>query len=114
MLRHKTQASLARWIGDCPFGDDETYNQSCSLTDIRQRFKCRVEGREKCFTLLAMRNGRKECDYDEDEYEYTEAFVRTYISFPTICDGVTNLLPLLIDGQNETDEICVITGQTVR
>ncbi len=91
-------------IDDCPFGDDETYNQSCSLSDIHQRFKCKAESREKCFTLLAIQNGRKECYYGEDEYERDEVFAKTHISFPTICDGITNLLPLLIDGQNETDE----------
>jgi hypothetical protein len=99
-----TKSRLLDGIQDCPFNDDETYNQSCSLNDSHQRFKCRNERNERCFTLLAMRNGKKECTYGEDEYDYLDTFIRTHISFPTICDGIAHLLPLSIDGQNETDE----------
>ena len=91
-------------VRNCPLADDENYNQSCLLSDIRQRFKCIDEGNDKCFTFLATQNGRKECKYGEDEYTTDNAFVKTHISFQTICDGIIHLLPLLIDGQNETDE----------
>lgn len=95
---------LLNGVNDCPFGDDETNNQSCSLGDIRQRFKCRDEGSDRCYTSLTIENGREECQYDEDELTDHEAFTRTHISFSTICDGITHLLPLFIDGENETDE----------
>ena len=89
---------------DCPFGDDEIYNQSCSLMDIHQRFKCIDEHEEKCLTILAKKNEKKECKYGEDEYTSDLTLIRTHISFQKICDGITHLLPLFIDGQNETDE----------
>ena len=98
-------------IEDCPFGDDETYNQSCSLNDIRQRFRCREESQEKCLAELALKNHRIECTYGEDEYTSLEALITTHISFPTICDGIPHLLPLFIDGQNETDETRCETWQ---
>jgi hypothetical protein len=91
-------------IRDCPFNDDETFNESCSLNDIRQRFKCKDEENEKCFTLLIVQNGKKECKYGEDEYNVAEAFARTHITFQTTCNGKTELPPILIDGQYETDE----------
>jgi hypothetical protein len=31
-------------------------------------------------------------------------YIRKHISFSTICDGFTELMPVIIDGQNETDE----------
>ena len=31
-------------------------------------------------------------------------YIRKHISFPTICDGFTELLPININGRNETDE----------
>ena len=95
---------LLNSIRDCPFGDDETSNESCSLRDIHQRSKCLDEHEEKCFTLLARNNGKQECRYGEDEYEFKMTLVRTHISFQTICDGLPDLLPVFIDGRNETDE----------
>jgi hypothetical protein len=91
-------------IQDCPFNDDETFNESCFLNDIDQRFKCNDEVNEKCFTSLIIQNGKKECKYGEDEYDMKKAFIKTHISFQTICDGKTELLPILIDENNETDE----------
>jgi len=59
-------------------------------------------GHEKCFSLLVIQNGLDECSYGEDEYDAKKRFVRTRISFQTICDGKTELLPILINGTNET------------
>ncbi|CAF4595144.1 unnamed protein product [Rotaria sp. Silwood2] len=49
--------------------------------------QCRVEGENWC----------------EDEDFHTH-YVRKNISFQTICDGFTELIPKIIEGQNETDE----------
>ena len=91
-------------IKQCPFGDDETYNQSCSLSDIRQRFECRDENHPKCFTFLAMEHKPEVCRHHGDPYDTTSIFAKTRISFPMICNGFNDVLPLLIDGQYETDE----------
>lgn len=100
-----SQHRLLDGIQDCPFNDDETFNDSCSLRDAHQRFKCMTDGgHEKCFSLLVIQNGLDECSYGEDEYDVKKRFVRTRISFQTICDGKTELLPILINGTNETDE----------
>ncbi|CAF2836494.1 unnamed protein product [Rotaria sp. Silwood2] len=40
------------------------------------------------------------CDDEDMNLHYT----RYHISFPTICDGFTELIPINIDGKNETDE----------
>ena len=95
---------LSDGIGDCPFDDDEIYNGSCSLKDNHQRFKCLDQSNENCFTFSALKNGRKDCKYGEDEYESLEAFVRTEIFFSIICDGIVHFLPIFIDGKNESDE----------
>ncbi|CAF0960838.1 unnamed protein product, partial [Rotaria sordida] len=91
-------------IPDCPFDDDETFNQSCSLNDIRQRFRCSNDNNEKCFASLVIQDGKKDCKYGEDESNKKQQMIEKHIYFQTICDGITELLPVLIDGKNETDE----------
>jgi hypothetical protein len=51
---------------DCPNNDDETLNQSCSLSDSRQCFKCFVDGMEKC--LASLINERNETDETDCAY----------------------------------------------
>ncbi|CAF1449836.1 unnamed protein product [Rotaria sordida] len=91
-------------IHDCPFDDDETFNRSCSLSDTRQRFRCAHNGNEKCFASLIVHDGKIDCKYGEDEIDKNQEMIKKHIYFQTICDGKTELLPVLIDGQNETDE----------
>ena len=91
-------------IEQCPFGDDETYSQSCSLSDIRQRYRCKDEIDKKCVTFLATQRSLEGCGDHRDAYENAAVFAKTSISFQMLCDGFTHLLPMLIDGQNETDE----------
>jgi len=85
-------------ISDCPF------NESCTLNGIRQRFKCKDDDNKKCFAELVVQNKKIDCKHNEDEYEQDEALMGTHITFQTICDGTTDLLPILIDGKYETDE----------
>jgi hypothetical protein len=89
---------------DCPLNDDETFNRSCSLPDIRQRFNCSDDEGEKCFSSLVVRDSTYNCKYGEDERSESTQLIETHIYFRLICDGSTNLLPVLIDGKNETDE----------
>ncbi|CAF1473302.1 unnamed protein product [Adineta steineri] len=91
-------------IQDCLFNDDETFNQSCSLPDIRQRSRCSVDGNEKCFSLLINYDKEKNCDLGAYDADSKQKSTERHIYFHKICDGENDLLPLLIDGQNETDE----------
>ncbi|CAF0845758.1 unnamed protein product [Adineta steineri] len=91
-------------IRDCPFDDDENFSQSCSLPDIHQRFNCSSDGDEKCFALLVTYDRKENCKYGEDEISVSKQLTQKHISFQTICDGRTEILPVLIDGRNETDE----------
>jgi hypothetical protein len=47
-------------IGDCPFNDDETFNQSCSLSDAHHRFPCLVDSNKRCFSPIIIRDGMNE------------------------------------------------------
>jgi hypothetical protein len=40
------------------------------------------------------------CDDDDLKVRH----IREHISFPTMCDGFIELLALIVDGENETDE----------
>jgi hypothetical protein len=91
-------------INDCPFDDDERFNQSCSLSDAHHRFTCSVGDIQRCFASLVIQDGKWDCRYKEDEYEKNATVTKDHIYFQTICDGKKELSPILIDGRNETDE----------
>ncbi|CAF1013120.1 unnamed protein product [Rotaria sp. Silwood1] len=95
---------------DCDFKDDEKkcslQKDSCFIYRFLQTFYCKTN--KKCIPLLFVENGECECgtnEYDlcEDENMHLHS-IRYHISFPTICDGFTELIPVNIDGKNETDE----------
>jgi hypothetical protein len=51
-----------------------------------------------------IRDGFADCDDGSDEKDqFTIEYEKT-ISFQTMCDGMTELSPIVIDGRNETDE----------
>ncbi|CAF3313903.1 unnamed protein product [Rotaria sp. Silwood2] len=102
---------LVDGIRDCPFDDDETFNQSCSLNDVYYRFTCSVNNNEKCFAPLIIGNGVFDCEYGEDERGENQESKETHIYFQRICDGIEELLPMLIDGRYETDETGCIYWQ---
>ena len=92
-------------IQDCPYYDDESYNQSCSLRDVRQRFNCSLFGIQNCYAALIAQDGMSDCDNQEDEKtNEIDRFKKHHIYFPYICDGKTELIPVLINDRNETDE----------
>ncbi|CAF4638104.1 unnamed protein product [Rotaria sp. Silwood2] len=94
---------------DCPHKDDEDLTQMIysNLTELlRSHFKCEIANNYIHQSLV--QNGECECkladqDWCEDE-DFHIHYVRKNISFPTICDEFTELIPKAIDGQNETDE----------
>ncbi|CAF1234211.1 unnamed protein product [Rotaria sp. Silwood1] len=91
-------------IQDCPLNDDETFTENCSLPDVGRRFSCSIESYRTCLAPLIIKNGKIDCDNGEDERGHEEKLIEKHIYFQTICDGKIDLLPVLIDGQYQTDE----------
>ncbi|CAM4908616.1 unnamed protein product [Rotaria socialis] len=102
--------SKSRLLDDlvaCPIGDDEPWNQSCSLSDRNHRFKCYDEDHDKCFALLVYQDPKKNCKYVEDErgeFGTTPSEININMLFQNICDGKQDFPSILIDGHYETDE----------
>lgn len=112
---------------DCPWGEDESDKHSCLPRDP-YRFSCRTE--KKCLALHLVVDGTSDCITNNvlsDDEGVVIAFVsdlnkpgalingginsiqsklelREMVKFQTICDGVEENLPILVDGRNETDE----------
>ena len=94
---------------DCFFGDDEQSSVVSEFIDLEASadfFRCPSSNTFISSRLVAdgfcdcPKNGDNTCD---DEY-CELVFSQTHISFQTICDGFTELKPLLINGQWMTDE----------
>ena len=91
---------LVDGIRDCPLGDDEETTESCSLNN-RHRFRCTSEN--KCLSRWLLSNGVNDCAGGEDENDNVELVLGTL--FSNICNKVVDIhLPILVAGQNETDE----------
>ena len=100
---------LCDTVIDCDYGDDEEctpINGSCDLYGLRNLLKCTT--RNTCLSLTLIDDGM--CDCADNEYGLCEDedlefyYIKEHVAFPTICDGFTELLPMTIDGRNETDE----------
>jgi hypothetical protein len=65
---------LVDGIKDCPFGDDEKFNESCSLNDVHHRFKCPADYGNKCWAPLIILDGKKDCKLGEDERDVNEKY----------------------------------------
>ena len=91
-------------IEDCPHNDDESYAESCSLQNLNHRFKCDQHLKRKCITYWCVLNQYDDCLDRSDEHENFIQNQRTNISFPIMCDGFTELPPIMINGHNYTDE----------
>ena len=94
---------------DCDYEDDEEcpiINGSCSGLGSNLLYKCITMN--KCISLKRVEDQSCDCGFDEfglcDDESADLDYVRKQISFPTICDGFTELKPVNIDGRNETDE----------
>ncbi|CAF3237514.1 unnamed protein product [Rotaria sp. Silwood2] len=94
---------------DCPQREDEniTYINNTGLTKkLKSHFKCELADKYihqsfvadgTCNCLFA---GYRWCEDESSDVHYA----RKNISFQTICDGFTELIPITIEGRNETDE----------
>ncbi|CAF1216868.1 unnamed protein product [Rotaria sordida] len=94
-------------ISDCYFDDDENYVETeniCSSTSNIKCYECRSKSKSIHYNRL--KDGLCDCPhYCDDEVPIDHTVdIQEHISFQTICDGFTELLPIMIDGQNETDE----------
>ncbi|CAF4581754.1 unnamed protein product, partial [Rotaria sp. Silwood2] len=96
-------------ISDCYYNDDEEFNIANDISSFKQLlkfFKCTKTNNFISYKLVE--DGECNCSpnddgFCEDEYPYIY-YAQKHISFQTICDGFTELLPINIDGQNHTDE----------
>ena len=84
-------------ILDCYGGADETNKESCTLNQ-KHRFQCQSEN--KCISPVTMYDSVSNCVKGEDE-KRTE---KTLISFQKFCNGFIDVVPELLENQNETDE----------
>ncbi|CAF4140934.1 unnamed protein product, partial [Adineta steineri] len=99
---------------DCDYGDDEDRqkniltNEICSKEQSSTHFIC--PNTNKCISRKLIRDSKCDCGYLDAQHflcpdENIEMkSIRELISFPTICNGFNDLNPILIDGQNYTDE----------
>ncbi len=99
-----SQHRLVDGIEDCLYGDDESYTESCSLKNFNHRFNCDQDKSTKCLARSRVLDNQTDCLDGSDEQEQLKQSLQTTISFQTLCDGYIELIPILIDGRNETDE----------
>ena len=101
-----SQHRLKDSVDDCLYGDDESYQESCSLSNAQHRFKCTDQNKNiACFSHSIIGNRVDDCLEKSDEDVLNEKqSSKTKVSIQTMCDSFTELLPVLIDGKNETDE----------
>ena len=96
---------LVDGIHDCPWNDDETYEHSCSLNDVRHRFFCVENNRTNCLVPLNVGAPKTYCQYKMTNYYLTfSEQTEDQINFQIMCDGAPNLSPIVVDGREETDE----------
>lgn len=99
-----SQYRLNDLVDDCFYGDDELHLNNCSLNMTKYQFKCNVTEKLVCLAHVRLLDGCQDCPDGSDEVIPTEDSHRQTISFQTICNGFTELIPILIDGNYETDE----------
>ncbi|CAF0798585.1 unnamed protein product [Adineta steineri] len=96
-------------INDCDYGDDEqwtTFNNLSSIMKSQTHFYCSETKTYMSRKLI----GDGLCQCGVEFYQMCEEdflilkHVREHISFPSICNGMIDLIPLNISGRNETDE----------
>lgn len=101
-----SQHRLKDMVKDCLYDDDESYEDSCSINNIQHRFRCTDYHKNTvCLSHLLVGDTVNNCLDQSDETNLNgEQNSETAISFQTMCDGFTELSPILINGTNETDE----------
>jgi hypothetical protein len=92
---------------DCYQSYDELLNESCSW-NLSHRFYCPSD--KKCIPQIQIKDSIIDCSEQEDELSINSQCVlnkqcdNEMIIFSKICNGFTEISPIEIDDQNETDE----------
>ncbi|UJR10342.1 hypothetical protein I4U23_014548 [Adineta vaga] len=105
-----SQHRLLDKVNDCYHKDDENPHliaDSLVYNQLQKYFKCTTTN--EYIPQYLVQDGICDCKkYDSntfcDDEDQHIIYTRNHISFQTICDGFTELLPVMIDGQIETDE----------
>ena len=93
---------LVDGVRDCSKGEDENDTNSCNLGS-RDRWKCPSDGR--CLAPTLINDLHYDClpgVIDEGSDVYSQRQHR--ISFQTLCDRLTDILPMMINGSEQSDE----------
>jgi len=102
---------LMNRVNDCPYMDDENMDfiKTTNAMNLLKKthFKCRYS--DKYISQLLVENGRCDCNETGNEHGCNDEYLdpisnQNIIVFQDICDGYTDLLPILINNKNETDE----------
>ena len=92
---------IADGVVDCAGDEDEKYENSCALGD-RYRFPC--SDPKRCVAPILMGDGVRDCVSQNDEANEVDLEQSAQTSFQNLCNGFTQMRPVLIDGHGETDE----------
>lgn len=88
---------LVDQVIDCFKVDDEFFENSCKLND-KYRFQCSFQ--DMCIAPVLIHNANKNCIGGEDEmFDSNKTF-----SFQNICNGYTQLSPVIVNEEIQTDE----------
>ena len=110
---NSSKCILHHHVGDgivnCIYGEDEHQNvidDVCLKDRLNLFFKC--SSMNKCIPLGKVGNVECDCGTGDDGLCDDESpishYTRKHVAFANICDRFTDLLPVLIDGQQQTDE----------
>ena len=80
---------------------------SCNPTKICNNQMYRCLNSSKCIPKSYLGDRIRDCPYGDDEIQIKPNRINLnsqQLTFPTICDGFVDLLPISIQGQNHTDE----------
>ncbi|CAF4546066.1 unnamed protein product [Rotaria sp. Silwood1] len=86
---------------DCPINDDELYNDTCSL-NLNSRFQRTID-KDRCISYILVKSSVWCCKSHNNEPDTSKKDTWN-IALRIICDGKVDILPILIDNKNETDE----------
>ncbi|CAF4809860.1 unnamed protein product [Rotaria magnacalcarata] len=96
-------------VNDCPQRDDANMafiNTAALTKQLKSYFKCEISNKYIHQSSAADRK----CNCEVHPFKWCEdesldiTYARKNISFLTICDGFTELFPIMIEERNETDE----------
>ncbi|CAF1103589.1 unnamed protein product [Rotaria sp. Silwood1] len=103
-----SQNRLNDGIIDCFYHDDEQLNvnnNTCLSERFKKYFTCIKTN--QCISYRLVNDGTCHCnEYDNglSDDEFCDVhYAQTHILFQTICDGYTELIPITINGLNETE-----------